>query len=64
MQKLLVNRTRCRQYLLERAETRIPGKFTRVSEDVFRHLDTVLRTEMQKLITRHPCKGKTINTGI
>jgi hypothetical protein len=56
----LINQSECRKAILAYAERRRPGRFTRVSTDVFEHLDTFLRVEIQNVVHQHPSIGKTL----
>ena len=60
VQVSLLNRSECKKTVLGFAETKWPGKFTRVSQDVFEYLETCLRTDIIQLIQEHPTVGKTI----
>jgi hypothetical protein len=41
-----------------------PGKFTRVSNDVFDFLEVDTMLRMDKFVFSHPTVGKTLSTGI
>lgn len=45
-------------------ETRIPGKFTRVSESTMTYLEDLVLAAIMKIVTQHPSKGKTITPPI
>ncbi len=57
---MLINRTSCRQALLANANQRWPGKMTRVQNEIYAHLDTVIQTEIRNLIKMHPTVGHTV----
>ena len=59
----LINKSECRKLLLGLAERRWPGKFTRVSADVFRVVEADLRGEIQEFVNGHPTIGKTLMVG-
>jgi len=59
----LINRAACKKAVLEIAQQRRAGKFTRVSADVFDHLEGVLRSSIASLVHSHPSVGKTIMMG-
>lgn len=58
--KAILNRSACRQLLLQIAHDRWPGKFTRVSQEMLDFLETSLRSECRELVRTHPTLGKTL----
>ena len=58
---LLINRSACKKAVLDAAMSR--KKFTRVGQDVFVHLNSVVLNEIRKVVETHPSIGKTIMMG-
>jgi len=58
-----INRAECRRELLERADMKWPGKFTRVEAGVLDALDTHVGEWIQSFVRAHPTLGKTLSTG-
>lgn len=60
---ILINRSACKKTVLDVCERNRYGKFTRVSADVYDHLEYVVRKEIIRLVQAHPSIGKTIMMG-
>jgi|688.fasta_scaffold299580_6 hypothetical protein len=56
----LINRSACKKFVLSVAEDTRTKKFTRVSADVFDHLEYVMQKAIRDLVRTHPTIGKTI----
>ena len=56
----LINRSACKKFVLSVAEDTRTKKFTRVSADVFDHLEYVIQKAIRDLVRTHPTVGKTI----
>lgn len=56
-------RSQCKRFLLDMSKKYRNGKFTRVGEDVFEHLEFHLQREMIAFVRSHPTIGKTLKTG-
>lgn len=59
----LINRSACKKFVLSVAENTRAKKFTRVSADVFDHLEYVMQKAIRDLVRTHPTVGCTINMG-
>ena len=59
----LINRSACKKTVLEIADKNRSKKFTRVSADVFEHLEYVIKKEIINIVQKHPSVGKTIMMG-
>lgn len=55
-----LNKTKIKQYILDRAQKTRAHKFERVSSEVYDHLDGIIRSEVDRLIRLQPSMGKTI----
>jgi hypothetical protein len=61
---MLINKAACKKAVLEIAEReRTAKKFTRVSADVFEHLNSKILEEIRTLVRSHPSVGCTIMMG-
>lgn len=60
----LINRSACKKFVLEVADNTRAKKFTRVSGDVFDHLESVMQKAIRDLIRTHPSVGTTVKMGI
>lgn len=58
-----INKSACREFLLDKAQAKWQGKFTRVSKDVFEMLESLIRNDMESFIRAHPTLGKTLTAG-
>ena len=58
-----INRAKCKKFMLRASEQARGGKFTRVSKDVFDHLDGIIMNYMNEFVRSHPSIGKTLMTG-
>ena len=58
-----INKNKCKKFMLRASERTRSGKFTRVSKDVFDHLDGILTNAMSDFVRYHPSVGKTLMTG-
>lgn len=56
----LINRSACKKFVLDVAENTRTKKFTRVSADVFEHLEYVMQKAIRDLVRSQPTLGKTI----
>ena len=56
----LINRSACKKFVLSVAEDTRTKKFTRVSADVFDHLEYVIQKAIRDLVRTHPTVGTTI----
>ena len=59
----LINRSACKKFVLSVAENTRAKKFTRVSADVFDHLEYVMQKGIRDLVRTQPTLGKTISMG-
>ena len=59
----LINRSACKKFVLDVAENTRTKKFTRVSADVFEHLEYVMQKAIRDLVRSQPTLGKTIAMG-
>lgn len=50
----------CRQFLLDMAHARYPGKFKRVDPETYDDMEAAVRAAGTALVKSLPCKGKTI----
>lgn len=57
----ILHKTNCRKVLLAYAERKWPGKFTRVRQEVYEHLERELRNSIEIFIAEHPTLGKTLS---
>lgn len=57
-----MNKKAMRSFLLDYAGRRRPGKFTRVSDNVFEHLEFKLREAARSFVDGHPTLGRTLKT--
>jgi len=57
---MLINQAECRRLVLAFAQERWPGKFTRVSQEVFDALEATMRKDIHGIVQQHPTVGKTI----
>lgn len=60
---MFISKSKCKKYLIEMSQKHRNGKFTRVGQDVFEHLEFYLKREMEDFVKRHPSIGKTLQTG-
>lgn len=64
--KSLINKSVCRDRIFRAIEGFRPGlkgKMTRVSADVYEHLDSYLGLEIDRIVISHPTVGKTVTVG-
>lgn len=61
---MLINKSNCKKLLLDHSSKHRNGKFTRVSANVYDHLEMVLRREILEFVRSHPSLGKTLTTGV
>ena len=59
----LINKSACKNAVLEIAEGTRGGKFTRVGSDVYEHLNDMVLNTIRKIVHQHPSVGKTIMMG-
>jgi len=60
---MTINKAQCREYLLAAANRKWPGKFTRVADNVYPHLEAEFQRVMDEFIRAHPTLGKTLSMG-
>jgi hypothetical protein len=60
----LINRSACKKFVLEIADSTRAKKFTRVSGDVFDHLESVMQKTIKDLVRSHPSVGTTVKMGV
>lgn len=54
------NRKAIKQCLLEQAELKYPGKFTRVSATMFPYIDGIIFKAIEDFVIQTPQEGKTL----
>ena len=62
MSRSLLNRSNVRKYALDYAAVNRPAnRFTRISEDVYAHVEAAMIQALETLIRKHPSTGRTIS---
>jgi len=62
MSKSLINKSNVRKYALDYAAVNRPAnRFTRISEDVYPHVEAAVIQALERLVRSHPSTGRTIS---
>ena len=60
---MFINKQECKRFMLEMSKKHRNGKFKRVGQDVFEHLNFELQRKMVDFVRMHPSLGVTLKTG-
>ena len=60
---MFINKKECKRFMLEMSVKHRGGKFNRVGNDVFEHLNFELQRKMIDFVRSHPSIGVTLKTG-
>ena len=61
---MFINKIKCKRFLLDVSNKHRNGKFKRVGNDVFEHLNFELQRKMIDFVRSHPSLGVTLKTGV